>query len=518
MTRVGSLLRLSSKKQVARQGGDEQDIPGQRESIARFLETKPDWQLAREYVEAGVSAYKKRRGERDVLQDVLRDAENGVYDVLLVWKGDRLSRRIQDLPGIVADLLDLGVAVWSVADAPGGKVWNARSAMDLFLLSLEGFKNQSESEGISVRTKERKRQMRAAGQWTGGHVPFGYQLTSKKDDRGEPVLMGGRMVRELTPHPEQAPLVQTLYERYSAGTGYLGLTKWLNETAVPTRNGGPWMTATVRQILRNTFYAGYGSSRTYRQDPPVRAEHHAIIAEELWHKVHLMRDARASLPRRQQNADYVLTGILRCGVCGHTVGGTWFKSGGAIRPDGTKRQVYEYQIYRCLGFRRGTRCGNRNHRLEEVEEAFITALEQQLTTPTRLRTFLEQRAEADQAAIEADEAVRKQARKRLQEVEGALKRLDRAYLEAGTIGDEEYRTKKVGYQDERRQLEGDLARPATRGEAKDMSALVDVAKRIRRVWGKLSPEERKALALNLVKAWNLKVLLYPDKRVDIIAQ
>jgi DNA invertase Pin-like site-specific DNA recombinase len=181
VVRVASLLRLSSKKQVARQGGDDQDIPGQRESIARFLETKSDWKLVKEYVEAAVSAYKKGRSERDKLMDAIRDAEDGKYDVLVVWKGDRLSRRIEDFPGIVKDLTEeIGVEVWSVADELGGKRWSARNALEMLMLSIEGFKNQSESENISVRTREKKRQMREAGQWTGGHVPFGYQLIVRR--------------------------------------------------------------------------------------------------------------------------------------------------------------------------------------------------------------------------------------------------------------------------------------------------------------------------------------------------
>lgn len=191
--RIRSLLRLSTKGQTAKQtallnsviGHEELDIPGQRNEIATYLLSKPEWELSGEYAEKGVSAFRKGAKNRDVLQEALRAAEEGEFDVLVVWKMDRLSRRMEELPAVVRQLDDAGVEVWSVVDAPGGKHWTVRSAIEMLMLAIQGFRAQSESEDISLRTSTYKRQYAAEGHWNGGKVPYGYKFEIATGDQGD---------------------------------------------------------------------------------------------------------------------------------------------------------------------------------------------------------------------------------------------------------------------------------------------------------------------------------------------
>jgi site-specific DNA recombinase len=324
-------------------------------------------------------------------------------------------------------------------------------------------------------------------------------------------MLGGRAVRELVLHPENSGVVRALYQRYAGGTGFLSLTRWLNETGVPTQNGGLWLTATVRQILRNPFYAGYGTSRTYRVDTPARGNHPAIIPDDLWQEVRRMREARSSLPRRQQSTDYTLTGVLYCGVCGHTMGGTWFKSGSGD-------QVYRYQVYRCLSFRCGRYCGNRNHRVEDIEAAFIDELEQRLGQPSELRTLLEEQSAAAASRLEEYEAGRRRTLNRIKEIDQALQRVKRAYFEADTLTDQEYAATKAEYTAERQRLENEFSRPAPAAEVRDLSGLAEQVRQIRANWAYLTPEERKTFALNITKGYGLKAIVMPDKSVRLEAE
>lgn len=85
--RIACLYRVSTTSQV-----EKDDIPMQRIACKEFIEQKNNWKLVKEYSEKGVSGYKKRAAERDVLQQVKRDAENNIFDVLLVFMFDRLRK------------------------------------------------------------------------------------------------------------------------------------------------------------------------------------------------------------------------------------------------------------------------------------------------------------------------------------------------------------------------------------------------------------------------------------------
>ena len=191
MIRVAALYRLSTLRQSRRKGDDEVDIPGQRKAVADFLRERSDWRLVAEYEEKGVSAYKVAMADRDALQDAIREAAAGRWDVLVVFKADRLSRRSLEYPMVLDQLQRLGVEVWSVADAPGGKKLALDSQMDKLIRIIEGWQAESESTNTSIRVASRMKQLAAEGKWCGGTVPFGYTLVPAKDAEGNVVIKGG---------------------------------------------------------------------------------------------------------------------------------------------------------------------------------------------------------------------------------------------------------------------------------------------------------------------------------------
>jgi len=63
------------------------------------------WQIVEEYLEPGASA---RSAERPVFKQMLRDAEAGLFDVLVVHKLDRFSRSLRDTLNLMSDLCSWG--------------------------------------------------------------------------------------------------------------------------------------------------------------------------------------------------------------------------------------------------------------------------------------------------------------------------------------------------------------------------------------------------------------------------
>ena len=73
--------------------GHGQDVGLQLDDLNALVEDR-EWVLADSYIDDGVSGAKESRPELDRLLD---DARAGRFQVLVVWKLDRLSRSLRDL-------------------------------------------------------------------------------------------------------------------------------------------------------------------------------------------------------------------------------------------------------------------------------------------------------------------------------------------------------------------------------------------------------------------------------------
>ena len=86
--RVRTLLRVSSRQQL-----HDDDIPIQRAETTQYISQKKGWVFDKEYIEKAVSAYKNGVQDREVLQQILEDAKNKEFDVLLTYMSDRIGRQ-----------------------------------------------------------------------------------------------------------------------------------------------------------------------------------------------------------------------------------------------------------------------------------------------------------------------------------------------------------------------------------------------------------------------------------------
>ena len=96
-------VRVSTKEQnVHLQLAELRDYAGKR-----------GWKIVAEYEDAGVSGGKVKR---PALSRLEKDARARKFDVLIVWKLDRLGRSLQHLVTLLSDLDRLGVTFVSLRD------------------------------------------------------------------------------------------------------------------------------------------------------------------------------------------------------------------------------------------------------------------------------------------------------------------------------------------------------------------------------------------------------------------
>src|SRR5581483_9898915 len=169
-----------------------------------------EWSVVEVYSDIGLSASKKEVIRPGYLQ-MIKDARAGAFDVLIIWKLDRLGRSVIELARVAEILQRHHVALVSVNDSidtssPGGR----------FVFTVLSALAQMESEQISMRVTAANAYRAAQGKPQGGGTrTFGYAT-------------GGMEVI-----PEEAALILEAAERVLAGEGTTAIARDWNARRVP---------------------------------------------------------------------------------------------------------------------------------------------------------------------------------------------------------------------------------------------------------------------------------------------
>ena len=89
----------------------DQHVENQRADLVEYC-SRRGWE-AKEYADVGVSGAKDRRPGLD---DLLRDARRRRFDVLVVWRLDRLGRNLRHLLAVLEELQALGISFVSLGE------------------------------------------------------------------------------------------------------------------------------------------------------------------------------------------------------------------------------------------------------------------------------------------------------------------------------------------------------------------------------------------------------------------
>ena len=134
---------------------------------------------------------------RSGLEEMLFDAEARAFDTLLVFRVDRLSRKVRELAQMVDELTKYGVALKSITEP-----FDTTNAAGKMMLQMLGVFAEFEHATIVERTKVGMERKAKGGTWVGGVVPYGYQLDPEK----------GLIVYE-----EEAVVIRKMFKTYALG-------------------------------------------------------------------------------------------------------------------------------------------------------------------------------------------------------------------------------------------------------------------------------------------------------------
>src|SRR5713226_8304046 len=166
------LRRCAIYTRKSSEEGLEQDfnsLHAQREACEAFIKSQvgEGWRLVKTaYDDGGLSGATM---ERPALQRLLADVNQGVIDVVVVYKVDRLTRSLADFARMVEVFDAHAVSFVSVTQA-----FNSTTSMGRLTLNVLLSFAQFEREVTGERIRDKIALSKKRGMWMGGFVPVGY--------------------------------------------------------------------------------------------------------------------------------------------------------------------------------------------------------------------------------------------------------------------------------------------------------------------------------------------------------
>jgi len=266
---------------------DFNSLDAQFEASAAYVlsQQHEGWKLVSDrYDDGGISGGTL---ERPALQRLLTDIDAGRFDMVVVYKIDRLTRSLADFAKLVERLEQAGCSFVSVTQA-----FNTSSSMGRLTLNVLLSFAQFEREVTAERIRDKIAASKKKGLWMGGTLPLGYD---KDPDPN---------ARRLIINQREAETVRRLFVLYD-DLGCLYLTKQqadregLRSKRVTfstgrTSGNNLFSRGQLYYLLRNPTYLG----KIPHKQTVHEGLHDPIIEQDLWDRVQSKLQQGASRPRR----------------------------------------------------------------------------------------------------------------------------------------------------------------------------------------------------------------------------
>ena len=371
-------VALYARVSTTRQAENDLSIPDQLRQLHDWAKANGHL-VVQEYVEPGASATDDKR---PVFQQMIADAmmKPPAFEAIIIHSLSRFFRDGIEFGVYERKLAKNKIKVVSItqptSDDAGGEMM--RRIINLF----DEHQSKENSKHVSRAMKENARQ----GFFNGSKPPFGYQAVAT--DRA---ASRGRSKKKLEINEAEAGIVRLVYEYYLHGLescvmGCKEIAKHLTEKGLLMR-GRPWNIHKIHTLLSDTLYIGdyffnVVDSKTGQKRPQeewVKTSIPALIDAATFERVRARREARApsKTPPRRVSSPTLLTGLLKCGICGHAMTLVTGKSG-------------KYRYYKCTSrHSQGNHaCTSGNLPMEKLNELVMDKLADQVFAPERLQVMM----------------------------------------------------------------------------------------------------------------------------------
>ena len=311
----------------------EESIEGQIRECTAYAE-KNGITIVKHYIDRAISAKTDNRPE---FQQMIKDSDKKLFDIVLVWKLDRFARNRYDSARYKTQLKKNGVKLMSateiISEGPEGIILES---------VLEGYAEYYSAD-LAEKVVRGQTENILKGRCNGGRGTFGYTLDSERKFHIDPLT---------------SPFVLESFKKYNEGSTMKEIRDWLNENGIKNPVGGAFTYNSVEHMLKNRRYIGELKFRDVVVPDAVPPIIPLELFEDVQEKIAKNKKAPA---RRKAEDDYLLTTKLFCGYCGALMFGE----------SGTSRTGEVHRYYKCATAKKHKGCKKKTVRKQWLEDLVV---------------------------------------------------------------------------------------------------------------------------------------------------
>ena len=364
--------------------------------------------------------------DRPIIQELLDDVSDELYDAVLVIHSDRLSRGDGADTALIVKVFKNSETLIMTPD----KTFDLTNENDDFYYDFESFMARSEYRMIKRRFREGKKSSARSGRWANGTPPLPYIYSPEKK-----LLIVDENKRYIY------EMIKDMFLNKNMGT--TSIKQELNRLGIPSPRNKIWYEKTVYNLLidethlgniifgktKGNYYKGEKIKILPKENWIIKENCHEAVKTKEEHKQIYQRLASIKkTPHKSRSGQFALTSLVFCGICGRR-----------MHFSRSKRKNGYVVHLRCPGYNpTGERCltigGKESDVLAKIKEIIVSKKP-------------DKEYQKQNNTVNFNEQLLDQKQKALSQSESALDKIMSAY-ENGIYSDEDFIQRKSKKQSE----------------------------------------------------------------------
>lgn len=354
---------------------------------------------------------------RPSFQQMMKDVESNLLDVVMVYKLDRISRNVQEFSAMYEVFQQHNVSFVSVKES-----FDTTTPMGRTVMYILAAFAQLERENTSERVADNMLALGSSGKWTGGKCPTGFSSIRQK--------CGDKEHSYLIIDSDKIWLPKLLYRLLLDGYPITAVERYCRDHGIKSQSGKFLNTSQIHGIITNPVYCqnspdawyyfhdagctlpdlnlfngtkgliGYGRTKTGPSSQPrlkmpawtiAIGIHEPVIPASEW----IAAQKRLGINKQVRIAKHqagLLKGVLKCS-CGARMD---------VRTYNKNNIQFSYYFCTTMARQGKSMCNSEYIRIEKIDEHFLKELRKIKLNPSGFKTFHSPEAGRKPESIKAE--------------------------------------------------------------------------------------------------------------------
>ena len=368
-------MKFAIYSRKSRFTGKGESIGNQIDECRRYIMTRfPDTKESDIFIYED-EGYSGKNTKRPQFQQMMTEEEREPFDLIVVYRLDRISRNMADFAVLMDKLTKKDTSFYSTNER-----FDTSTLSGQMMMTISAAFAQFERQIIAERVRDNVYKLAKTGRWLGGTPPLGFHAEKVEfvDDSGEE-----RRCCKLTENEEEIEIVRLIYAKYLETHSITKVKTYMMNSGYKTRLNANFHVSTLRYILTNPTYCtadiksleffrskdcdiadidekcngergfiGYKKTLTQNDDKREATDmsewtialgkHKGIIPSKDWIEVQNIIEGNSEKKlgfRQSHNSVALLSGVLRC-KCGSYMRPKYYKA----NKDGEKPFTYMCEL------------------------------------------------------------------------------------------------------------------------------------------------------------------------------